>query len=129
MHRLEPARTGDKHQQVKENHPSKTFNGASDENPEIGDGAGRFSNDFGNAAIAPKIIRMKTQGSLRWLADHIRDDATEKKEKSIQYAPIVSAIPRTALRGIKFRPGSLVGKPSRCSYDLECVGEKQVCYL
>jgi hypothetical protein len=53
---------------------------ASYANPEIGDGAERFNNDFGNTAIAPKVTRKKTQGSLRWPADHIRDDAIREKK-------------------------------------------------
>ncbi len=46
---------GDRLQQCNENYPSITFDGASYANPEIGEGAGRFGNDFANAAIAPKV--------------------------------------------------------------------------
>jgi hypothetical protein len=50
-HRLEPARTGDKLQQVKANHPNKPCEGASYANPQICDGAERFGNDFGNIVL------------------------------------------------------------------------------
>jgi hypothetical protein len=33
--------------------------------PEIGDGAGRISNDFGSTATAPKVTREKTHNYLR----------------------------------------------------------------
>lgn len=56
---------GDSLQHLRENHPSETCNGASYTNPEIGDGAGRFGYDFGNAAIAPKD---NTQENPRFLA-------------------------------------------------------------
>jgi len=46
---------GDGLQQVKENHPSKTCDGANYANPEIGNDAGRFGYDFGNTANAPKV--------------------------------------------------------------------------
>ena len=46
---------GDWLQQVKENHPSKTCDGANYANPEIGNAAGRFGYDFGNIANAPKV--------------------------------------------------------------------------
>jgi hypothetical protein len=60
---------GDRLQHQKENHLSKTCHRVSYINPKIGDGTGRLNNDFGNAAITPKISRQKIQGSLYSPAD------------------------------------------------------------
>ncbi len=46
---------GDNLQQLIDNHPCKTCDGASYSNPEIGNRAGRFGYDFANAAIVPKV--------------------------------------------------------------------------
>jgi hypothetical protein len=66
-HRLEPACTGDKLQQVKENHPNKTCDGASYANPEICDGAERFGYDFVNTALTSKVNAQEVPG-IRVLA-------------------------------------------------------------
>jgi len=55
---------GDRLQHLKDNHPSKTCDGASYTNPEIGDGAGRFGYDFGIAAITPKVNAQEDPRSL-----------------------------------------------------------------
>jgi hypothetical protein len=66
-HRLEPARTGDRLQQVKENHPNKTYDGASYANPEICDGAERFGYNVVNTALTSKVKAQVVSG-IRVLA-------------------------------------------------------------
>jgi hypothetical protein len=46
--------TGDR-QQDRENHPGKTYDGASYADREVGDGARRFNYNFSNIALATKV--------------------------------------------------------------------------
>ena len=59
--------TGDWLQQVKENHPNKTDDRASDANPEVCDGAERFGYDFVNTALTSKEKAQEVPG-IRVLA-------------------------------------------------------------
>ena len=70
---------GDRPNQARENHPRKTYDGASYVNPGIGDGHGQLGFDFGNTAIAPKVnAQVKPRFSA--LAVHTRDEAIRGKE-------------------------------------------------
>ena len=46
---------GNRLKHLKENHPSKTYDGASYASQEFGVGAERFGYIFGNTVVAPKV--------------------------------------------------------------------------